>query len=78
MGDIAAMNAPRPLMIQSCRNDHLNGPRGMENVYEQMEIIKNIYQLYDADNMLVHDIHEGGHCWHGDHLAEILETFCLL
>ena len=78
MGDIAAMNAPRPLMIQSCRNDHLNGPRGMENVYEQMDIIKDIYQLYDADNMLVHDIHEGGHCWHGDHLAEILEKFCLL
>ncbi|MCI7790996.1 MAG: alpha/beta fold hydrolase [Lachnospiraceae bacterium] len=78
MGDIAAMNAPRPLMIQSCRNDHLNGPRGMENVYEQMEIIKNIYQLYDADNMLVHDIHEGGHCWHGDNLAEILEKFSLL
>ena len=73
MGDIAAMIAPRPLMIQSCREDHLNGPRGLENVYEQMEIIRNAYSLYEAQSRVIHDIHEGGHCWHGDHIADILE-----
>ena len=74
MGDIASLIAPRPLMIQSCREDHLNGPRGLENVYEQMDIIRNAYGLYAAEQKVVHDIHEGGHCWHGDNMREILET----
>lgn len=73
MGDIASMIAPRPLMIQSCREDNLNGPRGLENVYEQMEIIHNVYKLYHAEDKVVHDIHEGGHCWHGENLRIILE-----
>lgn len=73
MGDIAALIAPRPIMIQSCKEDHLNGPRGLQNVYEQMEIIKKVYQLYDADERIVHDICEGGHCWHDEHLREIIE-----
>lgn len=74
MGDIATLIAPRPLMIQSCRGDHLNGPRGMENVYEQVEIIKNIYELFHAQNRLIHDIHEGGHCWHDENLEDILQV----
>lgn len=73
MGDIASLIAPRSLMIQSCREDHLNGPRGLENVYEQMEIIKNVYKLFDAKNRVIHDIHDGGHCWHGDNLKDILQ-----
>lgn len=75
MGDIGSLIAPRNLMIQSCRADHLNGPRGLENVYEQLEIIQNAYSLYDAEERLVHDIHEGGHCWHDDNLAEIIKRF---
>ncbi|MCM1184004.1 MAG: alpha/beta fold hydrolase [Roseburia sp.] len=75
MGDIGSLIAPRNLMIQSCRADHLNGPRGLENVYEQLAIIKNAYRLFDAQEHIVHDIHEGGHCWHDDNLAEIIEKF---
>ncbi len=75
MGDIGSLIAPRKLMIQSCRADHLNGPRGLENVYEQLAIIKNAYRLFDAQERIVHDIHEGGHCWHDDNLAEIIEKF---
>lgn len=75
MGDIAALIAPRPLMIQSCREDHSNGPRGMENVYEQMNIIKAAYRLFDAEDHVVHDIMEGGHCWHDDHLKVIIDQF---
>lgn len=73
MGDIASLIAPRPLMIQSCREDNLNGPRGLENVYEQMEIIRSAYGLYCAEDKVVHDIHEGGHCWHGENIKEILK-----
>jgi hypothetical protein len=75
MGDIGSLIAPRNLMIQSCREDHLNGPRGLENVYEQVEIIRNVYKLYNEDDLPVHDICEGEHCWHDDNLEEIIKNF---
>ncbi len=64
MGDIACLIAPAPLVIQSCREDHLNGPRGLENVYEQMSLIRRAYELYGAQDMLRHDIRPGGHHFH--------------
>lgn len=70
MGDIASLIAPRPLAVQSCREDHLNGPRGLENVYEQLEIVRAAYRLYSRETYPIHDVREGGHCWH----EEILET----
>lgn len=69
MGDIGSLIAPRELMIQSCRADHLNGPRGLENVYEQVEIIRAAYSLYGKENLLTHDIREGGHCFHQEILT---------
>lgn len=78
MGDIGALIAPRPVMIQSCREDHLNGPRGLDNVYEQMQIIEKAYQLFDAGDCVVHDIMDGGHCWHDDHMKVIIDQFSKL
>ncbi len=78
MGDIASLIAPRNLMIQSCRDDHLNGPRGLENVYEQVDVIKAAYALCGHEDRLVHDICEGGHRWHDEHLEKILGKFGLL
>ena len=75
MGDIASLIAPRNLMVQSCRADHLNGYRGLDNVYEQMDIIRAAYRLYDAEDRIIHDIEEGGHCWHDTHLKEYIDTF---
>jgi hypothetical protein len=75
MGDIGALISPRPLMIQSCREDHLNGPRGLINVIEQLDILKKAYGLYGKDDLVVHDIQEGGHCWHGETLKNHLEYF---
>lgn len=71
MGDIASLIAPRPLLVQSCRDDHLNGPRGLENVYEQLEVIRKAYGLYGKEDFLRHDIREGGHCWHGEALDAV-------
>lgn len=68
MGDIASLIAPRPLLIQSCREDRLNGPRGIENAVEQVQIIRKAYGLYRAENRLFHEICEGGHRWHGENL----------
>jgi hypothetical protein len=78
MGDIGSLIAPRNLMIQSCREDHLNGPRGLENVYEQVEIIRNAYDLYGMSDLPIHDICEGGHKWHDEHLKDILVKFNLI
>lgn len=73
MGDIGSLIAPRPLIIQSCREDHLNGPRGLDNVYEQVEIIRRAYELYGADDALIHDIRPGEHHFH-DECLEYLKS----
>jgi len=75
MGDLASLIAPRPLMVQSCEEDDLNGPRGMQNVYEQMEIVRSAYQLYGAPERLVHDVCPGRHQWHSEHLAQTTAAF---
>lgn len=64
MGDIGALIAPRPLLIQSCRGDHLNGERGIANAREQVEIIRSAYRCLEAEENLYHNICEGTHQWH--------------
>jgi dienelactone hydrolase len=64
MGDIGALLAPREVIIQSCKEDHLNGPRGLDNVNEQLEIMNQAYAINQAQSALRVDIREGGHCFH--------------
>lgn len=71
MGDIGALIAPRPFAIQSCRGDHLNGPRGLVNVLEQLETVRKAYGLYGEKTYPVHDVREGRHCWHEEILDEL-------
>ncbi|MCR5733051.1 MAG: alpha/beta hydrolase family protein [Lachnospiraceae bacterium] len=71
MGDIACMIAPRPLIIQSCEEDHLNGPRGLENVYEQIKIIRRAYEIYGAGDDLKHDIRPGEHHFYDEVLENL-------
>ena len=71
-GHAEAIPAPRPLLIQTCRDDRQNGPRGIENVMEQMEILRVAYRLLGAERRLIHEICDGGHRWHGEHLRENL------
>lgn len=75
MGDIASLIAPRPLLIQSCRADHLNGPRGLRNVEEQMDILRRVYGLYGSLSLLRHDIREGDHCFYAEPLEDTLRDF---
>lgn len=75
MGDIASLITPRPLLVQSCREDHLNGPRGLQNVLEQMEIVRAAYQRYGQADRLIHDLRDGDHCWHEEPLAAVLPRF---
>lgn len=66
MGDIGALIAPRPFVIESGLQDHLIGPRGIDNVMPQVSITRNAYELFHAESALVHDIFDGPHKFHGE------------
>jgi dienelactone hydrolase len=65
MGDIGALIAPRPLLIETGHDDGLNGERGVANVTEQCEIARQAYALLGIEDRLAHTVFEGGHRWDG-------------
>ena len=65
MGDLGALLAPCPLLIESARQDPLNGPRGVVNVEEQVAITRRAYDLLGIPDRLATDYFDGGHEWHG-------------
>jgi len=65
MGDIAALIAPRPLLIETGTRDPLNGASGLKNVRSQLAITRRAYRLHRAGTQLKHDVFEGAHRWHG-------------
>lgn len=73
MGDIASLIAPRPLLVQSCEGDHLNGARGLANVDEQLDIVRGAYKLVGHADGLSHEVCPGGHHLGVAHLAEDIE-----
>ena len=73
MGDMGAMIAPRALFVESGEKDHLEGKRGLENVYPQVMTAKRAFALYGKADSVVHSIHDGGHEWRGDGMKEFLE-----
>ena len=70
MGDIAALIAPRPLLVETGTKDDLNGASGLGNVRSQMRTIRKAYRLFEAGRMLKHDIFEGEHRWNGVHTVD--------
>lgn len=66
IGDIGAMIAPRPLLIENGNMDSLNGERGITDVLEQFEITRQAYALYDKSDCLQSHVFEGGHKWNGE------------
>ena len=69
MGDMGALIAPRPLLIETGDRDPLNGASGMDNVRSQVDIAGAAYRFLGVDAKLVHDVRRGEHKWFGD-LAE--------
>jgi dienelactone hydrolase len=65
MGDLAALIAPRPFFAEAALQDGLNGPRGIDNVLEQLAITRRAYALVDALDHIGLDTFPGGHVWHG-------------
>lgn len=75
MGDIGCLIAPRPVLIQSCESDHLNGERGLVNVYEQVDIMRKAYALFGKEANLRHDIRPGGHKFHSEPMEGFLKEY---
>ena len=65
MGDIGALIAPRPLLIETGDQDPLNGANGVKNVSSQLRITGKAYRLLGARNHLIHDVFAGQHRWNG-------------
>lgn len=75
VGDIGAMIAPRPLVIETGTRDTLNGKSNMENVYPYVEQVRSAYRLYDKEDDLCHDVFDGPHMWHGTKALEWLDIY---
>lgn len=65
MGDLGALVAPRPLLIETGDQDPLNGDSGVRNVKSQVKITRQAYTTLGARKNLVHDVFSGPHIWHG-------------
>jgi dienelactone hydrolase len=65
MGDLGALIAPRPLVIETGDADPLNGASGLKNVLPQVAIARRAYRGRHAADRLRHDIFPGPHKWHG-------------
>lgn len=66
MGDLGALIAPRPLLIETGDQDPLNGKRGVANVTEQLDITRGAYRVLGAEDRVAHDVFVGEHRWHGE------------
>jgi dienelactone hydrolase len=75
MGDLGALIAPRPLLIESGRQDPLNGPRGIDNVLEQYAIARQAYSILDVKGRLDISLFDGPHMWHGAQMLQWLNRW---
>lgn len=64
-GDLGALIAPRPFVIETGDEDDLNGKSGLKNVKRQVEITGRAYRNLGAEKNFVHDIFHGPHRWNG-------------
>lgn len=73
VGDVASLAAPRPLVVQSCERDHLNGRGGLGNVEGQLDVVRGAYELLGAGDALLHEVSPGEHHLCVTNLAEEVE-----
>ncbi len=60
--DLAALIAPRPLLVQSGDEDMLFPVAAAD---EALERLRPVYELMGAGDRLAHDVFEGEHQWNG-------------
>jgi dienelactone hydrolase len=65
MGDVGALIAPRPVLVETGDQDALNGASGLDNVYPQVATMRKAYELTGQGDALYHDVFKGEHRWNG-------------
>lgn len=75
IGDLGALVAPKPLLIETGDRDPLNGERGVVNVTEQLDITRKAYEIFNAEGRLHHYLFEGEHLWNGEKSYEFVERW---
>ena len=65
IGDIGALIAPRPLLIETGTLDGLNGASNMDNVIPYVDQVRGAYNLLGEPDNIYHDVFEDGHKWNG-------------
>jgi dienelactone hydrolase len=73
-GDLGALIAPRPLMVQSGDKDDLNGAGGLDNIRHQIETARRVYDVFGAAANLHHDVFSGPHRWDNTNTIPFLVT----
>lgn len=76
MGDIGALIAPRPLLVETGDQDELNGQSGLANVTNQIKTVQKAMELTGKPENLYHHIFSGGHRWHGGYAYPWLLKHC--
>ncbi len=71
--DVGALVAPRPLVVESGREDDIFPlPAAVKTVAE----LRQVYEATGADpESLVHDVFDGGHQWHGERAYPFLDRW---
>lgn len=65
IGDVGALLAPRPLLIETGDEDALNGKDNLGNVIPQVDVVRRAMRVFDKAENIQHDIFHGEHQWHG-------------
>ena len=71
-GDLGALIAPRPFMVQSGDEDPLNGAGKLKNVASQLTIARKTYRVLGASKHLHHDVFHGQHRWDSAHTVPFM------
>lgn len=69
MGDILSLAAPKEIYLETGSEDKLNGIRGVEGVFEQLEIANKCYRLFNKEIEI--NICNGAHKWYGSQLNKL-------
>jgi dienelactone hydrolase len=75
MGDIAAMIAPRALIIETGDKDSLNGESGLDNIVPQLQIARKAYEISGFENNIAHSVFDGEHAWCGRDVYPFFRKF---
>ncbi|MGZ4754935.1 MAG: alpha/beta hydrolase family protein, partial [Acidimicrobiia bacterium] len=71
--DVAALVAPRPLLVETGTDDALFPEAVARTTVAQLRTVYGC--LGASDDALAHDVFEGGHQWHGAQAGEFLDRW---